>query len=572
MKISNKSIANLLRDYADTLEVFAENPYRLRAYRRAARTIMKLDKKIFQLVKEGFDLTTLPNIGPGIARQIQEIIKTHKLPEIIKFKNKNKPFRNELLQISGLGKKRIALLKEVGVNSITKLKKGIANGFLQSEFTWMSKTLQKKLLASIEYPKKYEKFLKYKTAALIINYIQEQLRLIPDIIEAIPAGDYRRKAELVGNIDWVIHARNVKNITQKISELDIVKEIVSRDESSLSVILHSSLLMNFHVIAKESVGAALLFFTGSNEHIQALQDYLNNKQINLPLNNLMKNKSIAEYSETEIYQHIGLSYIEPELRENRGEILAAERNTLPTLITLNDIKGDLHSHTNETDGVEALEVMVEAAMQLRYEYFAITDHSKRLAITNGLDEKRLLKQIEQINKLNSKYPHFKILKSIEVDILEDGSLDLSDDVLKELDIRVCSIHSKFKLPTDKQTERIIRAMDNPYFNILGHMTGRLLTSRKPYDLQIEKIFIAAKERGCFIELNSQPARLDIHDVYCKQAKEIGLKVSISSDAHSVRELSFMSFGVNQARRGWLEKGDVINTRNVSELLKIIKRD
>jgi len=252
--------------------------------------------------------------------------------------------------------------------------------------------------------------------------------------------------------------------------------------------------------------------------------------------------------------------------------LAAERNTLPTLITLNDIKGDLHSHTNETDGVEALEVMVEAAMQLRYEYFAITDHSKRLAITNGLDEKRLLKQIEQINKLNSKYPHFKILKSIEVDILEDGSLDLSDDVLKELDIRVCSIHSKFKLPTDKQTERIIRAMDNPYFNILGHMTGRLLTSRKPYDLQIEKIFIAAKERGCFIELNSQPARLDIHDVYCKQAKEIGLKVSISSDAHSVRELSFMSFGVNQARRGWLEKGDVINTRNVSELLKIIKRD
>ncbi|MBV9575957.1 MAG: PHP domain-containing protein, partial [Gammaproteobacteria bacterium] len=302
----------------------------------------------------------------------------------------------------------------------------------------------------------------------------------------------------------------------------------------------------FHLVKNDNLGFSLLTYTGSNEHINSLNAYAE-KNTNLNCKNENSYKLFLGDTEEKIYNKLKLPFIPPELRENRGEIIVAKKNMLPNLITLNDIKGDLHSHTNETDGIETLAVMVAAAFQKGYEYFAITDHSKRLAITNGLNEKRLLKQIELINKLNLKYTNIKILKSIEVDILEDGKLDLSNDVLKELDICVCSLHSKFKLPADKQTERIIRAMDNPYFNILGHMTGRLLTSRPPYFLDVEKIFSAAKERGCFIELNCQPARLDINDIYCKRAKEVGVKIAISSDAHSVRELSFMEYGINQAR-------------------------
>ena len=245
--------------------------------------------------------------------------------------------------------------------------------------------------------------------------------------------------------------------------------------------------------------------------------------------------------------------------------------SLEGVLIVTHIKGDLHSHTNETDGIESLEIMVKAAIEKGYEYLAITDHSKRLTITNGLDEKRLLQQIKFIDKLNEKLINFTILKSIEVDILEDGKLDLSNDVLKELDLCVCSIHSKFKLPEVIQTERIIRAMDNPYFNILGHATGRLITSRPSYPIQMEKILHAAKERNCFIELNSQPSRLDICDKYCLMAKKLGVKIAISSDAHSVPELDFVRFGINQARRGWLEANDVINTRQLKELKKILKR-
>jgi len=567
MPFSNHEIADILRKFADLLEIHAENPYRIRAYRRAARSIDKLDKNISQLIQEHVELTNLPNIGPGISRLIQEIIKTNKIPTHVASQMKEKPFRNELLQIKGLGKKRIALLKNIGITTRDALLKSIKTGALRSNFSWVTSSFEEKLLHGIQNPLPYEKFLRYEAAELIINFIKSTVESWPEVTEIIPTGSYRRKSELIGNVDWIIQTTHATDVLQKISKMDIVKELISQDEKSISVILRSALLMTFHVVQASKKGRYLLGYTGSKAHVESLYQYAKSKNITLE-----DDETFVGLTEKEIYAKLGLSYIEPELRENRGEILAAQHNKLPHLICLEDIKGDLHSHTNETDGTEPLEVMVQAAIQRGYQYFAITDHSKRLTITNGLDEKRLLKQIEQINLLNDKYPMITILKSMEVDILEDGSLDLSNEVLKELDIRVCSVHSKFKLPEEKQTERIIRAMDNPYFNILGHMTGRLLTSRSPYPLQIEKIFFAAKERNCFIEINSQPARLDINDIYCKQAKEIGVKMAISSDAHSTKGLSFMQYGVNQARRGWLEKSDVINTRSLADLLKLCKRN
>jgi DNA polymerase (family 10) len=282
-------------------------------------------------------------------------------------------------------------------------------------------------------------------------------------------------------------------------------------------------------------------------------------------------KRLAGKTEEEVYDKAGLPYIEPELRENRGEIEAAQKGKLPKLVSTKDLKGDLHAHTKETDGHNSLKEMAEAAREHGYEYLAITEHSKRVSMAKGLDVRRLKKQIKEIDRLNQKLDNVILLKGIEVDILKDGSLDLPDEVLKELDLTVCSVHYNPNLSQRQQTERIIRAMDNPYFNILAHPTGRLINERRPYEVNLEEVMKAAQERGCFLELNAHPDRLDLSDQYCKMAKEMNLKVAISTDAHRNADLDFMHFGVWQARRGWLEPEDILNTRSLGELIKMLKR-
>jgi DNA polymerase (family X) len=283
------------------------------------------------------------------------------------------------------------------------------------------------------------------------------------------------------------------------------------------------------------------------------------------------NRRITGRTEEQVYQQVDLPFIEPELRENRGEIEAAQSGKLPKLITLKDLRGDLHVHTRETDGRHSLEEMVEASLHLGYQYVGITNHSKRVTVARGLDVKGMVTLIRKIEQLNGKIKGIMILKWAEVDILENGSLDLPDTLLKELDLTVCAVHYKFKLSREKQTERIIRAMDNPYFNILAHPSGRLINEREPYEVDLEKLMKAALERGCYLELNAHPDRLDLTDVHCKRAKEMGLKVAISTDAHSQGDLEFIRFGVGQARRGWLEAEDVLNTRSLKDLLKLLKR-
>jgi DNA polymerase (family 10) len=337
--------------------------------------------------------------------------------------------------------------------------------------------------------------------------------------------------------------------------------------------LKNNLQIDLRVVEPEQYGSALMYFTGSRDHNIALRKRGQKRDLKINEYGVFNEdeERVAGETEEEIYDLLDLSYIEPELRENRGEIEAAENGNLPKLITLDDIRGDLHAHTKRTDGHYSLEEMIQAAVDRGYEYFAITDHSKSNTVANGFDKDRLQQEIEDIEKLRDQFDSIQILKGIELDILEDGSLDLPDDILEKLDVVVCSIHSKFGLSRDKQTERVIKAMDNPNFHIFGHPTGRLLQEREPYDIDMEKIMNAAKEKGCFLELNAHRDRLDLDDINCKMAKEKGVLVAISTDAHSKANLDDMKLGIGQARRGWLSPEDVLNTRSWEEVKKLLKR-
>jgi DNA polymerase (family 10) len=338
------------------------------------------------------------------------------------------------------------------------------------------------------------------------------------------------------------------------------------------VILRQGLQVDLRVVPQVSYGAALLYFTGSKEHNIAVRKIAQKKNLKINEYGVFKGeKRITGQNEKQVYKRVDLPYIQPELRENRGEIEAARRENLPDLVTLDRIKGDLHIHTKDTDGHYSMEEMAQAALEKGYEYIAITDHSQHVTVARGLDEHRLNQQIDRIERFNDDQDEILILKSIELDILEDGSLDLPDDILKRLDLVLCSVHSKFNLSQEKQTERILRAMDNPFFNILCHPSGRLINERPPYEVNMEKVIQGAKERGCFLELNAHPDRLDLNDIHCKMAKDMGVGVAISTDAHRVDGLKWMTYGIGQARRGWLEPADVLNTRSWKKLKKFIHR-
>jgi DNA polymerase (family 10) len=348
--------------------------------------------------------------------------------------------------------------------------------------------------------------------------------------------------------------------------------VVSKGTTRSTVRLRCGLSVDLRVVAQVSYGAALHYFTGSKAHNIAVRKLGVKQGYKINEYGVFKNDArIAGKTEKQVYDSVGLPFIPPELRENRGELEAARKGRLPSLITLEDIRGDLHCHTSDTDGHHTLTQMAAAARDLGYEYLSINDHSRHVTVARGLDKKRLLKQIDAIDRFNEKSDDIVVLKSIEVDILEDGSLDLPDSVLKELDFTLCSVHYRFDLSSRKQTERILRAMDNRCFNILGHATGRLINRREPYPIDLERIMEAARDRGCILELNAHPDRLDLTDEACKLARDTGVKVAISSDAHDTSHLEFMRFGIDQARRGWLEAGDVINTRPLKSLRKLFNR-
>ena len=573
MPIHNAEIAELFNRLADLLEIEDANPFRVRAYRNAARTVSGLTRNINDLVSAGENLTELEGIGDALAQKIETIVKTGRLPQLEKVEARTPPALSKLMKIKGLGPKRVkALYKQLRIDSLEDLEHAARSGKI-SALEGFGKKTEDLILQRAERFSGVEERMKLPMAEDIVSPLVAYLKASKEIKDITVAGSFRRRKETVGDLDILVTARKDSAVMDRFVGYDEVDEVISQGITRSTVILRSGLHVDLRVVPQVSYGAALCYFTGSKAHNIAVRKIGVKKGYKINEYGVFRgDKRIAGKTEKEVFDRVDLPYIEPELREDRGEIEAGKQGKLPKLISLEEIRGDLHCHTKATDGHNSLKQMAEAAKARGYEYIAITDHSQHVAIAHGLNKKRLFDQIKQIDKLNEKLDGIVILKSIEVDILEDGSLDLPDHVLMELDLTVCAIHYKFNLPRKKQTERIIRAMDNPYFNILAHPTGRLINQREAYDVDLEVIMMAAKKRGCFLEVNAQPDRLDLTDTNCKLAKEIGLKVAISTDAHSTGNLDYMRYGISQARRGWLETDDVLNTHTLKDLKLLLKRD
>ncbi len=571
--VKNIDIANIFDRLADLLELEGENPFRVRAYRNAAATVENLPQNLEEMVKKGDDLTSLPAIGNDLAQKINDIVNHKEIDLLKRLEEKNPIDFEELNRIQGLGPRRIKKLYEIlNVQNIDDLYHAAEEQKIRN-LPGFSKKIEEHILEEIKKIKEKYNRMKISTAEQNALPIVEYLRENRSIQDIEIAGSYRRRKETIGDLDILVTCEDsISVMTHFVNYFDI-DEVLSKGDTRSSIILKSGIQVDLRVLPQKSYGAAMLYFTGSKAHNIVIRKLAKQKDWKVNEYGLFSNDDfLAGETEKGIYNKLGLPYIEPELRENRGEFEAAESGNLPELIKLSDIKGDLHTHTNLTDGKNTLEEMAEAAQKLGYKYIANTDHSKRVTVAGGLDEKQVFENIKRTDKLNENFKDFKILKGIEVDILEDGSLDLSDKVLKELDIVVGAIHYKFNLSREEQTERILRAMDNPYLNIIAHPTGRLINEREPYDIDLEKIMQKAKENNCILEINSQPSRLDLNDLNSRKAKEMGVKLVISTDAHSTTQYNFMRFGIGQARRGWIEKNNVINTRNINQLKEIIKRN
>jgi DNA polymerase (family 10) len=571
--VHNRQIADMFGRLADLLEIEGANPFRVRAYRNAARVVGGYPRSLADRLAEGADLTDLSGIGEDLAAKIQTIVRTGRLPKLEEVEKRTPPALTELMKVPGLGPKRVkALYQALNVRSLEDLRRALRAGRVRELPGFGAKT-EAAIREGIDRAGRSEQRTLRPDAEEIAAPLLAHLQAVPGVKDVALAGSYRRCRETVGDLDILVTCRRGAPVMQALVDYDEVETVAAQGNTRSTVILASGLQVDLRVVPQVSWGAALHYFTGAKAHNIAVRRMGAAKGLKINEYGVFRGeRRVAGRTEEEVFAQVGLPYIVPELREDRGEIEAALAGTLPALVTLADIRGDLHAHTAATDGQDSLEAMARAAHARGYEYLAITDHSRRVAMAHGLDRRRLAEQIDAIDALNERLAGLVVLKGIEVDILEDGSLDLPDSILDRLDVVVCSVHYQFALPRPKQTTRILRALDNPRCNILAHPTGRLLNERAAYDVDLEAVLTGAKERGCAVELNAQPSRLDLDDLACRMAKEIGVLVAISTDAHSTGDLDLMRFGVGQARRGWLEAKDVINTRPLAELRKLLKRN
>jgi DNA polymerase (family 10) len=571
MPVHNAEIATMLDQTAELLEIKGENPFRIRAYRRAARTVEALPKAVESMLKAGQDLTELPGIGADLASKITAIVGTGKFDLLRSLKRELPGDLSQIAAIPGLGPKRVKLLFEkLGVRTIEDLRRAAKQGRLR-ELRGFGAKLEQKILATVVAPTAEKRFklpFAEAEAQSLVDWLSRGL----DGGRVVVAGSYRRRRDTVGDLDILVTAAHGAAVGDRLAGYENNTKVLAHGPTRTTVVLRSGIQVDLRVVADDSYGAALMYFTGSKAHNIALRNLANDKGWKLNEYGLFDgNRRIAGASEEEVYKKLGLAFVPPELREDRGEVALAKKDALPKLVSLSDMRGDLHVHSNWSDGTAPIAEMANAAKERGYAYIALTDHSQRVTIAHGLNAARLLRQIDEIDRLNAKLRNFTVIKGVEVDILADGRLDMPDEILSRLDIVVAAVHYKFDLSREEQTERIIRALDNRYVKILAHPTGRLIGVRDPYDVDMDRVITAAHERNCCLELNAEPDRLDLTDVYVRAAKSSGVKVAISTDAHSVAGLGYMRFGVDQARRGWLEPHDVINTRSLGELKKIIRR-
>ncbi|HET7038325.1 MAG TPA: DNA polymerase/3'-5' exonuclease PolX [Gemmatimonadales bacterium] len=580
--MENAEIALALSRVGTLLEIQGANPFRVRAYENAARTVAEHPVPLHAMIAEGADLQDLPGIGKDMAGYITELVTTGRLTLLDQLTREVPATLIDLVRLPGVGPKRARKLwQELGVETLDQLRQAARAGRVETLEGFGKKTQARILEAITGLAAKPR--VRLAEAEQFVVPLVAHLRRHPGVARVDVAGSYRRRLETVGDIDVLVISDDAPGVMAHFTTFPRTRSVEAAGGTRATIVLEAGLQVDLRILPERSFGAALLYFTGSKAHNVKLRKRAVGMGLSIseygvtrvpegaPQPETAAGSFIAGATEEEVYASVGLPWIQPELREDRGEIEAAERNALPhRLIGLEDIRGDLQMHSTWSDGKQSVAHMLDACAARGYEYCAITDHSKALAMVRGLDAGRLAQQWEEMDRVTADRTDITLLRSMEVDILRDGSLDLEDELLERLDVVVVSIHSLMELPADQQTRRIVRALEHPHVTVLAHPTGRLINRRNPMTFDLDDVLHCAAEHGVAVELNAQPDRLDLRDTQIARARELGVKVVISTDAHHERELDFMRYGVEQARRAWLEPGHVLNTLPLREFLPAIK--
>jgi DNA polymerase (family 10) len=573
----NLDIARIFNEIADILEVKGENAFKIRAYRKAALTIETLTQDLTVITERGGvkELKKIPGIGEGIAKKIVEIAETGDCKKHRELKQEMPSELLELLAIPRVGPKTIAKMhQELGITNIEELERAAKSHKLAS-LPGFGARVEENIVKGIAQYRGYQGRALLSVALPYAESIVNELKKLDAVEQLIIAGSLRRMRETIGDIDILVVSKRPNEVMDAFTSLDGVEDVIAKGTTKSSIIING-INADVRVVDAVSFGAAAHYFTGSKHHNVRIRELGVKKGLKINEYGVFRgDERIGGEHEEDVFASVGLAYIPPELREDRGEVEAAKENRIPTLIELNDLKGDLHVHTNWSDGRDSIEEMAEAALALDYEYIAVADHSPAVGIAGGLNEEKIPKRQEEIERVNTRFEDegvkFRVLNAVEVDIKSDFSMDFSNEILKDFDMVIGAVHSKFTQDRTTMTKRIVTAMENPHVDIIAHPTGRLLGKRDPYEVDMEQLMAAAKDTGTMLELNSFPTRLDLNDLHCKMAKEYGVLVAISTDAHVTTQMrDVRMYGVATARRGWLEPKDVLNTRSLEELLKRVK--
>ena len=571
--MENKTIADIFTEIADILDIQGENPFRIRSYRNAARTIEDMSQSLEDLVKAGKSLEEIPGIGKSISEKIQEILATGKCRSLEELRSQVPPGLTELLKLEGLGPKKVKVLyEELEVDSVDRLEKAAQAGRLR-KLPGMGLKTEEKILKSVEHYRSGMGRFKLSVGFQYAEALLKHLKGTPGLKRLDPAGSFRRRRETIGDLDILAICGKSCKVMDRFTRYGDVDEVLAKGETKSSVRLKCGLQVDLRVLEEESYGAALHYFTGSKAHNVTIRERAKEMGLKVSEYGVFRakdEKRVSGAEEEEVFKAVGLPLIPPELREDRGEIQAAEKGKLPRLIELSHIRGDLQMHTTASDGKNSILEMAQKGKELGYAYIAITDHSKAVRVAGGMDEKQLAKHLKEIDKANGQISGIRILKGVEVDILADGTLDLRDDILEECEVVLASVHSRFNMEEGEMTRRVIKAIQNPNVKILAHPTGRLILEREPFKINLKEVIQAAIDHGVIMEINAYPDRLDLKDVDARMAKDMGAKLAIDTDAHSTLQLELMKFGVFTARRGWVEARDVINTLPLEGLLKTLR--
>ncbi|MBI5701082.1 DNA polymerase/3'-5' exonuclease PolX [Candidatus Saganbacteria bacterium] len=572
--MENLGISKIFSQIAELLELKGKNPFKIKAYQRAAQSIESLSKNINDLYDSGGlkALEEIPGVGKSIAEHIEELIKHGKITKYKELLKEFPPDFIKLLEIPGLGPKTAMLLhKKFKISSPAQLEAAIKNGILKDIPGFKEKKIEN-IKKGIELKKKAHGRFLISEATEYAEALLKELKDVEEIDDIMVAGSLRRGQETIGDIDILVISKKPEKIIDKFTKLTLVDRVLARGETKSSVIMKNGMQADLRVVPKKSFGAAAHYFTGSKGHNIHIRQLAQEKGWKINEYGIFdkKGKQIGGETEEDMFTKFGFDFIPPELREMRGEFETAKEGKLPKLIELKDIRGDLHMHTKTSDGSNTIEEMAVAAKKIGYEYIAITDHSVSTRVAGGLTSIEALAQIKEIKDAAKHIHGIHILAGVECDIKPDGSMDYKDEILKQFDFVIASVHSNFKMQKDKITERIIKAVNNPYVKVLGHPSGRLIGERAPYDVDMEEVLKACKKTGTAVEINSYPNRLDLTDIWCMRAKKLGVKMIISTDSHRTGHLHLMKYGVLVARRGWLEKQDILNTLPYEKFIKALK--